>query len=731
MIKTIDEKVVEMRFDNKQFESNVATSMSTLEKFKKSLKFDGATKGLEDINSAAKRVDMNGLGGAVETVKAKFSALDVVAVTALANITNSAVNAGKRLVSSLSIDQVASGWQKFSDKTTSTATLVAQGNAIEDVNKQLKQLNWFTDETSYNFTDMVSNIAKFTATGKSLEESVTAMEGIATWAALSGQNAATASGAMYQLSQALSAGFMRKEDWKSIQNASMDTAEFRQKTLDAAVALGTLKENADGTYTSLMTNAKSATNFTKTQFVESLTEGAWFTSDVMMNVYKEYASAVDSIMEEVEKSGGTASQVISEIHDKANELKTETMSDSEAIDAAIKELGYTLEDGSLKFDSFGLKAFEAGQQARTFKDAIDSVKDAVSTGWMNTFEYIFGDANKATELWTDVAEQLWDIFAGGGERRNRILDTVMTSKWDKLTAEITDAGGSIDVFESKIKESAKEHGYAIDHLIKKYGSLSAVISAGKLSKGVIVEAIKKMSGTFTTTSEAVETTTASLEHFQDMVNNAPYSFLIDTALLTVIKNLHLGDKVRHKKYNDIFKESMIKTVELLKPFPSIVLWTIYNEGWGQHNSSKMHEVLLSLDDTRLIDDTSGWFEQESNMFKSLHIYFKKIKINENIDKPINISEFGGYSYKVDDHIFNPKHAYGYKFFKTREEFEEGFINLYKNEIIPIKDKLSAIIYTQVSDVEDEINGLLTYDRKVLKVDAKKVSEVMKELQGGK
>ena len=518
MSKTIDEKVVEMRFDNKQFESNVATSMSTLEKLKKSLKFDGATKGLEDINSAAKRVDMNGLGGAVETVKAKFSALDVVAVTALANITNSAVNAGKRLVSSLSIDQVASGWQKFSDKTTSTATLVAQGNAIEDVNKQLKQLNWFTDETSYNFTDMVSNIAKFTATGKSLEESVTAMEGIATWAALSGQNAATASGAMYQLSQALSAGFMRKEDWKSIQNASMDTAEFRQKTLDAAVALGTLKENADGTYTSLMTNAKSATNFTKTQFVESLTEGAWFTSDVMINVYKEYASAVDSIMEEVEKSGGTASQVISEIHDKANELKTETMSDSEAIDAAIKELGYTLEDGSLKFDSFGLKAFEAGQQARTLKDAIDSVKDAVSTGWMNTFEYIFGDANKATELWTDVAEQLWDIFAGGGERRNNILDTVMTSKWDKLTAEITDAGGSIDAFESKIKESAKEHGYAIDHLIKKYGSLSAVISAGKLSKGVIVEAIKKMSGTFTKTSEAVETTTASLEHFQDMVN---------------------------------------------------------------------------------------------------------------------------------------------------------------------------------------------------------------------
>lgn len=598
MSKTIDEKVVEMRFDNKQFESNVATSMSTLEKLKKSLKFDGATKGLEDINSAVKRVDMNGLGGAVETVKAKFSALDVVAVTALANITNSAVNAGKRLVSSLSIDQVASGWQKFSDKTTSAATLVAQGNAIEEVNKQLKQLNWFTDETSYNFTDMVSNIAKFTATGKSLEESVTAMEGIATWAALSGQNAATASRAMYQLSQALSAGFMRKEDWKSIQNASMDTDEFRQKTLDAAVALGTLKENADGTYTSLMTNAKSATNFTKTQFVESLTEGAWFTSDVMMNVYKEYASAVDSIMEEVEKSGGTASQVISEIHDKANELKTETMSDSEAIDAAIKELGYTLEDGSLKFDSFGLKAFEAGQQARTFKDAIDSVKDAVSTGWMNTFEYIFGDANKATELWTDVANQLWDIFAGGGERRNSILDTVMTSKWDKLTAEITNAGGSIDVFESKIKESAKEHGYAIDHLIKKYGSLSAVISAGKLSKGVIVEAIKKMSGTFTKTSEAVETTTASLEHFQDMVNK-------------VIRGEFGSGIARVNALTEAGENA-------------VAIQTLVNKVWERNGQTWKNTTITAEDLAEVIGDLSteelksvGYTEEQANALKAL------------------------------------------------------------------------------------------------------------------
>lgn len=519
MSKTIDEKVVEMRFDNKQFESGVATSMSTLEKLKRSLKLDGAAKGLENIDSAAKKVDMSGLGGAVESVKLKFSALDVVAVTALANITNRAVDAGVQLAKSLSIDQISAGWQKFSDKTTSVATLVAQGNAIEDVNAQLDRLNWFTDETSYNFTEMVSNIAKFTATGKGLEESVTAMEGIATWAALSGQNAATASRAMYQLSQAMGAGVMRKEDYKSIQNASMDTEEFRQKCLDAAVALGTLKDNGDGTYVSLVEGA-SDSNFTISQFADNLTENLWLTSDVMMGVFTEYASAVEAIYDAANSRGMLASEVIDEIRDKADELKTDTMTDSEAIDAAIKELGYTLEDGSLMFDSFGLKAFEAAQKARTFQDAIDSVKDAVSTGWMNTFELLFGNAEKATELWTDVANQLWDIFAGGGERRNNILGAAL-APWDTLTKQIVRAGSTVEEFETKVKETATEHGIAIDELINEYGSLSEVISSGglgDLSKTIIMEALEKLGGSFTQTSEAVDTAASSLEHYQEIIN---------------------------------------------------------------------------------------------------------------------------------------------------------------------------------------------------------------------
>ena len=423
MSSSIDQRIVEMQFDNAQFEKGISTSLKSIDNLEKGLKLDGASKGLESVSKAANSMDFSGLQGGIYAVQQKFSALEVIGITALQRITNAAISTGESLVKSLSIDQISAGFAKFGSKTSSVATLVAQGNELERVNEQLDRLNWFTDETSYNFTDMVANIAKFTASGKGLEESVTAMEGIANWAALSGQNATTASRAMYQLSQAMGAGIMRKEDYKSIQNASMDTDEFRQKCLDAGVALGKLKKNADDTYTSLVNNKGS---FTKSQFAEHLTEDAWFTSDVMMSVFQTYSSAVDQIYDYADEKGITASQAISELGDKV--------------------------------DSFGLKAFKAAQEARTWGDAVDSVKDAVSTGWMNTFELIFGNQEEATQLWTDLANAMYDVFAGGAEARNEMLkewkesggrDDLIQSFWNiwdavsKVTGSIKEAFGEI------------------------------------------------------------------------------------------------------------------------------------------------------------------------------------------------------------------------------------------------------------------------------------------------
>lgn len=513
MSKTVDERVVSMEFDNDRFEKNVSTSLSTLDKLKKALRLDGATKSLEEVDSS-----FNKFTAVVEASKAKWQALEVVAVGALLKIGSQAATAGERLVKSISVDQVSEGWKKFSDKTTSVATLVAQGNAIEYVNEQLAKLNWFTDETSYNFTDMVSNIAKFTATGKNLDESVQAMEGIASWAALSGQNPATASRAMYQLSQALSAGYMRREDWKSIQNVSMDTDEFRQKTIEAAIALGTLRDNLDGTYTSLMNENVS---FTKTKFVESLTDGAWFTSDVMMSVYSYYGSAVDAIYKVTETTGQLASDVMGDIHKKAKEFTAQGLIEDEAIDKAIIELGYVDEAGNALFDHFGLKAFEAGQNARTFADAIDSVKDAVSTGWMNTFEKIFGNAEEATVVWTKLANSLYELFAEGGNVRNDMLDeALVSSSWSKLTDFIEEAGIEVSDFEKAVTKAADGHGIYIQRLIQDYGSLQEVFTSGEISARTASIVMKEALASLTkTTSTSVDNSVEKLEEIQKVFDD--------------------------------------------------------------------------------------------------------------------------------------------------------------------------------------------------------------------
>ena len=378
MSTVVDNRVVQMEFDNSRFEKNIGQSISSLEKLKQALHLEGTTKAFKDVDKAANGVDFSGLISGCQTVGYKLSALETIGVGALLRIGQQAVDTGERLVKSLSVDQISAGFEKFGQKTQSVATLVSQGYDLYKVNSQLDRLNWYTDETSYNFTDMVDNIAKFTATGQNLEESVTAMEGIANWAALSGQNATTASRAMYQLSQSMGAGYLRYEDYKSVQNASMDTQEFRKALIDAALAAGTLRDNLDGTYSSLVNT--DAEDFNINQLATSLTKGQWATSDVMMDVFNKYSAAVDQIYEYAEEKGITASQAIEDLGDQ--------------------------------IDPFALKAFKAAQEARTFGDALDSVKDAASTGWMNVFENIFGNYEEAKTLWTDLANGLYDLFMG-------------------------------------------------------------------------------------------------------------------------------------------------------------------------------------------------------------------------------------------------------------------------------------------------------------------------------
>ncbi len=212
--------------------------------------------------------------------------------------------------------------------------------------------------------------------------------------------------------------------------------------------------------------------------------------------------------------------------------------------------------------------------------------------------------------------------------------------------------------------------------------------------------------------------------FQDMVNNGDYSFLRDTALPTVgFKKLPDRLLHRNKATREAFIDGMLSTVNTLYNHPSIVYWTIFNEGWGQFCSDDMYLALKSVDSSRIIDSTSGWFKGNLTDVESEHIYFKPVKLKKS-DKPIVLSEFGGYSYKPKNHVANINNIYGYKFFKTKEDFMDAFYKLYDGEIIPnIKNGLCGAVYTQVSDVEDETNGLLSYDRKILKVEKAKMLEI--------
>ena len=375
----VDKRVVKFEFDNRKFEQNVKQSMSTLDKLKRNLDFSGVSDNLDKVS-------------------VKISALEVAAITAIANISNRLVDIGVRLVKSLSIDNISAGWTKFGEKTISVGTMAAQaikvaGKSIEDygekleaIDEQLEKLNWFTDETSYNFADMVNTIGQFTAAGQDLDKSVNAIMGIANWAAKSGKNAQTASHAMFQLAQAMGRGYIMGQDWMSIQTAGMATAEFKQRVLDSAVAMKELTK-VGNEYVTKTGKKISATNFDLSS--------RWFTTDILVAALGDYSAAVEDIYKISKEEGLTATDVL------------EKYSDS--------------------FDEFGLAAFKAAQEARTFNDVIGAIKDAVSTGWMSTAENIFGSYDEAKVLWTDLANELYDVFVEGGNFRNEVLNT-----WNSL-----------------------------------------------------------------------------------------------------------------------------------------------------------------------------------------------------------------------------------------------------------------------------------------------------------
>lgn len=445
MSNPIDQRVVQMQFDNAQFERETRKSMSTIEQLTRRLNLLGTkTDAVGDFKMDDGTRSMAGFGEAVNTVYLKFSKLEAVMFGFLSNIGANLASKTTAFVKSLSVDQITAGWDKYAQKTAAVQTIMSAtakqftdtSEQMSYVNEQLGKLNWFTDETSYNFVDMVDNIGKFTNSNIPLNKAVTSMEGIATWAAASGANAQQASRAMYNLSQALGMGSVRLQDWMSIENAQMATVEFKETVMETAAGLGVLKKQADGTFKTLKNNEVTVENFRNT-----LSEG-WFTSDVLTGVLSQYGGFSEKLNAAYEETGLTTSRLLSALEEfeagslDMGDLLNKTGTSAERLTEIFSELSDSEYD-------LGKKAFKAAQESKTFSDAINATMDAVSTGWMNTFELIFGDYEEAKKLWTDVTEVLYDAFASSGEVRNEILrqwkdlggrDILLSSFWNILDA---------------------------------------------------------------------------------------------------------------------------------------------------------------------------------------------------------------------------------------------------------------------------------------------------------
>lgn len=444
MSQEVDERVVEMRFDNAQFEKNVHQTMQSLEQLNDSLRLDGAEKGFEKISDASAKVDFDEMQGALDNLSGKFSAVEVMGVAALSHITRQAVDTGERLVKSLSLDQVTSGWNKYAQKTASVQTIMnATGKSIAKVNGYLEKLMWFSDETSYGFTDMTSALSTLTSTGGSIEKMIPMIMGMANATAYAGKGAAEFQRVIYNLAQSYGTGAIQLIDWKSVEQAGVASQQLKQLLIDTGVELGKIKKGA----------------VTTGSFDNSL-QKKWADREVMEKAFGKYAEFAEAVKAELDANPN-------KYHGQAS-LAIEAISD--------------------QYDEVTVKAFKAAQEAKSFSEAVDATKDAVSSGWMETFDILFGNYDEAKGFWSDLAEEFWNMFAGGAAGRNNWLKNAFDSGLDQLlgTEGFGDAG---DNYTSLLQKALVTQGLLSEEGIEEAGSFQKALEESGVTAQQLYEVL--------------------------------------------------------------------------------------------------------------------------------------------------------------------------------------------------------------------------------------------------
>lgn len=428
MSREVDQRVVEMRFDNAQFEKNTRESIKTLDRLQEKLQFKDVDKGFENIEKAQRNVNFDEMEGALDTLKVKFNALDVMAVAALTNITNKIVDTGERLVKSLSVDQVASGWNKYIEKTSNVQTIMnATGESIDNVNGYLNKLMWYSDETSYSFSEMTSALSQMTAAGGDIKKMIPMIMGIANATADAGKTGFAFQSTIRNLTQSYSAGHLQLQDWKSLNLMGTATKALKQELIDTAVEMGKLKEGevTIGTFESTLSNK-------------------WADTKVMEKTFEKYASMMEAAYDMVQQNPG--------------------MTSSEALEKLSGQYGELAERAAL-----------AAQQATSFEQAIDSTKDAVSSSWMKVFETFFGNKEEATKTWTELANRLYDIFVPSIDALNERLKEGLDTGWKQLNDKL---GDQAETYDTVLQKVALASGAVTEESIEEAGSFANALREG-------------------------------------------------------------------------------------------------------------------------------------------------------------------------------------------------------------------------------------------------------------
>ena len=542
MSREVDSRVVEMRFDNENFEKNTKKTISSIDRLMEKLQFKGAEKGFEKLDAAAKDVDFATMQTSLDRLESKFSSLNIVATTALVNITNKFVDAGEKLVKSLSIDQVASGWDKYTEKTSNVQTIMnATGKSIDQVNGYLNKLMWYSDETSYSFSEMTSALSQMTAAGGNIDKMIPMIMGIANATADAGKTGFAFQSTIRNLTQSYSAGHLQLQDWKSLNLMGTATKALKQELIDTAVELGVIKEG----------------EVTIASFESSL-QKKWANTEVMEKTFAKYASMMEAAYELTQKNPG--------------------MTSSEALEQLKGQYGELAERAAL-----------AAQQATSFAQAIDSTKDAVSSSWMKVFETFFGNKEEATDTWTELANRLYDIFVPPIEALNERLKDGLNSGWNKLLE--NELGDQADVYAYTMEQVALASGAITEKQISDAGSFGEAIKQGGISadllkkgldeaqasaekmltlsdaelkaRGLEREEIEKQASAFEELNQKVQNGTLDLEGYSKQIRELSGREHLVQSLWNLMDAVSAIVKPIHEAFQDIFPP---KTGEEIKSF---------------------------------------------------------------------------------------------------------------------------------------------------------------------